>query len=273
MINLTKEFVVNNIPIRKRESSKFDYGNVLIIAGSDKYAGAAIIATSACVNAGAGLVSLASKKDIFSSIRNTYPEIITIDFYNKSFFDEAIKKADVIAIGPGLSLEDEGNYIFNYVMERIFPHQILLIDASAIKIYTDYFFPINPKKIILTPHIGELYYLLDKKSFSDLKCKEFVEKNNSILVAKSHNTKIYTKDSTYINKLGSPAMATPGMGDMLTGMMAAFLAIYPDELTAVISSVFIHSYIGDKLSNTRYIVLASEAIKEIPFVMKSLIPL
>ncbi len=256
---------------RKSYSSKFDYPNVLIIAGNYLYTGASIICSGACINSGAGLVRVATSKNNAISIKSSYPEVIAFDWYDKYSFDAAIKKADTIAIGPGMISDPECEYIFSYVMERISKRQNLVVDAGAITMLSDYFFDINVKSLTITPHLGELKKLLklDNPSIKDI--ENYQSKSKSNLVIKGYRTKIYTEIGVFENTTGSPAMAVAGMGDMLTGMIAAFINQFEDVISAVKAAVFIHGYISDELSKTHLITLPTKCISNISTVMKGLL--
>ncbi|PID82611.1 MAG: NAD(P)H-hydrate dehydratase [Clostridiales bacterium] len=256
---------------RKSYSSKFDYPNVLIVSGNYMYTGAAILCSGACINSGAGLVRVATAKKNAIPIKSNYPEVIAFDWYDKVSFDSAIKKADTIAIGPGMVLDGECRYIFSYVMERISKNQNLVVDAGAIKLLSDYFFEIKVKSLTITPHLGELKYLLKSAKPSHDDIVNFQNKTNANLVIKGYKTKIYTKDQIFENTTGSPAMAVAGMGDMLTGMIAAFINQFSDEVSAIKAAVFTHGYISDQLSKTHLTTLPTKCISNISDTMKGLL--
>lgn len=85
---------------------------------------------------------------------------------------------------------------------------------------------------------------------------------------KSHRTEIYTTNEQYRNPLGTPAMATGGMGDTLAGMITGFLAQFPDKEAAICAAVYLHSQIGEELGKKRYVVLPTEISQQIPRFMK-----
>ena len=100
---------------------------------------------------------------------------------------------------------------------------------------------------------------------------EAVERIGATVVLKQHGTEIYfCNDDVYKLPIGTPAMATGGMGDTLAGMITSFVGQFDNFKEAVTSATYMHSFIGEKLSDTMYVVPPSRLISEIPYVMKQL---
>ena len=97
-----------------------------------------------------------------------------------------------------------------------------------------------------------------------------VDRIGATVVLKKHGTEIYFRNEDYKLSIGSPAMATGGMGDTLAGMITSFVGQFDSIKEAVMSATYTHSYIGEKLSETMYVVPPSRLINEIPFAMKQL---
>ena len=98
-----------------------------------------------------------------------------------------------------------------------------------------------------------------------------VERIGATVVLKQHGTEIYfCNDDVYKLPIGTPAMATGGMGDTLAGMITSFVGQFDNFKEAVTSATYMHSFIGEKLSDTMYVVPPSRLISEIPYVMKQL---
>ncbi|TBW74073.1 ADP-dependent NAD(P)H-hydrate dehydratase, partial [Staphylococcus epidermidis] len=100
--------------------------------------------------------------------------------------------------------------------------------------------------------------------------REAVDKLGATVVLKKHGTEIFFKDKEYKLPIGTPAMATGGMGDTLAGMITSFVGQFDSLQDAVTSATYIHSYIGEKLSEKMYVVPPSKLINQIPYVMKEL---
>jgi ADP-dependent NAD(P)H-hydrate dehydratase / NAD(P)H-hydrate epimerase len=243
------------VPKRKRLSSKFDYGKVLFIAGSEKYPGAASLAANAAINSGSGLVYLAS-----NAFHNAIvPEVIPIKlegnsngfiaFSNLELLKNRIDKTDSIAIGCGLGDEEESlklaTELITYACEN---NKRILIDADAIK-------AINletklNKNVVITPHVGEFSRLtgLDRNEItlsSYYLANEYSKLLNCNILLKNVPTIITDGENTFLNIGGNPGMATGGSGDVLSGIIASLMARDIDMLHAIALGAYLHSKSGD----------------------------
>ncbi|MBV1820939.1 NAD(P)H-hydrate dehydratase, partial [Bacteroidales bacterium MSK.15.36] len=130
----------------------------------------------------------------------------------------------------------------------------------------------NP--IILTPHPGEMSRLTGM-SIKDINknridiAKGFARENQVIILLKGYNTVITDGYKTFVNSTGNSAMASGGMGDILTGIIASFLAQGYNPLESASIAAFLHGYCGDKLSQNMHSVSASEVLRIFPYVMKN----
>lgn len=241
-------------PKRRRISSKFDYGRVLIISGSKQYPGAAALTANASVQSGAGLVRLATT--YFHSA--LFPEVIQIKLpetddgtiSEKSFecLKSEIEKADSVAIGPGIGSNSETLELIRKVVECIGDRKPLVIDADALRI-------VEPtmklsKNVVLTPHTGE-FSRFSKAERKDVErnsyfiAKEWAEKFECIIHLKYVPSITTDGNFTYLNLAGNPGMASGGSGDVLTGIIASFLARGMAPLVATALAAFVHSRAGD----------------------------
>lgn len=244
------QFILRNkisrsLPRRKLESHKGDYGRVLIIAGSSGMTGAAVLASRGALRSGSGLTYLAVPKDLVNIIDSQTPEVITlpIDKYKTV-------KPNVVAIGPGLGTSAKVKKILRSLLLRKIS---LVIDADAINIIAKK--PNSLKKakanIIITPHPGEMARLLKRKIKDIQKNREALaletaKKYNCIVVLKGNKTVIADpKGNSIINPTGNPGMASGGVGDVLTGMIASFIGQGLSLFDAAIAGVFLHGLAGD----------------------------
>ena len=121
------------MPQRESVSHKGTFGKLLIIAGCDRYRGAAILATKGALNSGVGLISVASTEKVLNAVSNTHPEPILIDTVNDiEYFEENLKNYTTCLIGPGLSLSPHSHYLFDIVLKK--SNCPLIIDADALNI-------------------------------------------------------------------------------------------------------------------------------------------
>ena len=183
-------------------------------------------------------------------------------------------KADVVLIGPGLGENSKAEVVFQMVLEHISEHQILIIDGSALNLLAKAK-PITVKTnhLILTPHQKEWERLsgiaISNQTIENTKAalQEFPEQ--TVLVAKSHQTKIIQGNQVGELTVGGPYQATGGMGDTLCGMIAAYLpslktislTVLPQQRTYIPTSLI-------NLANKYYVVLPTTISAELPRIMK-----
>lgn len=275
MIDITK----NSLHIIKQRpliSHKGTFGKLLIIAGSKNMGGAAIISSSAAVYSGTGLVTVATEPSLFNAINSSIPEVMTIDYFNEFELINTIRSVDVILIGPGLT-PNKSNELVNIVANYISKPQTLIVDASALNsLSTNLSILTNLKcNLIFTPHQME-WQRLSKISIaeqSDLKNLEFINQLpiNPIVVLKSHQSKIYYKNNTYLNIAGNPGLATGGSGDSLAGIIAAFVCQFGSSVNSVIAATYLHSDLANQIYKDNFVVLPEILIKKIPNYMKKVV--
>ena len=271
---------------RKVDSHKGDFGHVLILAGSARFSGAAVLCSQACLRAGAGLVTLGIPKSLnkaFIKIKPTeamtlpLPETKEITLSPPAFskIREFAKKINVLVIGPGLSQNRSTQSLIRKLAScAVKP---LVIDADGLNALVGYL-SVLPKKIpvILTPHPGEMARLLKVKVAQVQKdrkkvAKDFVNRYNVILVLKGHQTIVVEKNrELFINKTGNPGMAKAGSGDVLTGIIAAFLAQGLSGFEAAKYAVYLHGLAGDLAAKekTQLAMIASDIIDKLPKAIK-----
>ncbi|EAS19004.1 sugar kinase, yjeF family [Flavobacteria bacterium BBFL7] len=240
---------------RKKFSHKGDFGHVLTMAGSKGKIGAAVLATGAAVNMGAGKVTAYIPEHANSILQSSIPEVMTISSKSKDYitdFDHDLKDI-TLCVGPGLSTGDDVKHAFAKALSQ--QTQPVIIDADGLNILSDNsdYWKLIPKNSILTPHDGELEKLIGQwnDDYDRLeKAKKLSIDKDVILVLKGAHTIIISGKNLYINDTGNPGMATAGSGDVLSGMIAGLLAQHYDALTAAVFGVFIHGRAGDIASQT-----------------------
>jgi hydroxyethylthiazole kinase-like uncharacterized protein yjeF len=262
------------------DSFKNAHGHALVIAGSRGYTGAAVLCGNAAMRSGAGLVTIATPASALASIAaSAMPEIMTTALAETdrgAVSEEAIdhvmqlaRKAAVIAIGPGLSAEDERThrFVFSLVKKRQIP---MVIDADALNCLAAYSGSGWPAELqgsekaqlILTPHAGEMLRLLGTTAKSALGdrvavARDFATEHKLILVLKGTRSLIAAPDGrVFINPTGNAGLGTAGAGDTLTGLIAGFIAQdsatlknSSDPLAATIAALYIGGLAGDLAAN------------------------
>jgi NAD(P)H-hydrate epimerase len=235
---------------RKPDSHKYDFGHVLVVAGSRTMPGAGALCCLGALYSGAGLVTYAVKEDfLIQSCCMSRPEII---FYvYKTTLDILkyikLKKVTSIVIGPGL--KTDFRFVYSIISSISIP---TILDASGLAVFNGISHKLKDVKssLVLTPHLGEFSKLLGMagdviKNNREKIVADFSKKNSLICVLKGKNTIVASGEKIYKNNTGTPAMATAGSGDILSGMIASFINIGADIFEAVKFAVFIHGLAGE----------------------------
>ncbi|PRP66873.1 NAD(P)H-hydrate dehydratase [Nonlabens agnitus] len=252
---ITRESAQNIYRPRKKFSHKGDYGHVLVMAGSKGKIGAAVLASTAAINSGAGKVTAYVPSCGNDILQSSVPEVMTIadsgvDQLND--FKTELEKY-ILCVGPGIGTSDEVVSAFAKAIKL--QSSPVLIDADGINILAANIELLKdvPAKSILTPHDGELERLLGgwDSSMERLdKAREFSMQHDVILVLKgAHSITVY-KDHMYINDSGNAGMATAGSGDVLSGIISSFMAQSYDPLMAAVFGAYIHGASGDIAAQT-----------------------
>ena len=221
--NLYQEFDnLIHIEKRERDSHKGYYGKVLIVAGCEGMAGAALMCGKAALRGGAGLVRFSVPKEIYPVLQLGVPEATCLP----REFEEAVNihEYEAIALGPGLGLLKSNIPTIKKILNEY--RGKLVIDADGLNCIMKYSLYGNlsatEAKVILTPHQGEAKRLLEVEQIEDDRqsALDISEAFNATVVMKGANTLVVEKDRGYRNKTGNPGMATGGSGDVLTGTVA-----------------------------------------------------
>ncbi|WP_251908399.1 NAD(P)H-hydrate dehydratase [Lentilactobacillus kefiri] len=264
---ITKSILKDVIRKRPADSFKGTYGKIVLIGGSQNFGGAIIMASLAAVYSGAGLVTTVTDPSNQASLHDWLPEAMFVD-WNK--FDQAepiIKAADVIVIGPGLGTDNHAFDMLTKVFEIVSKGQKLVIDGSALTLVAANNMKLPTDSLnILTPHQMEWQRVSGIKiaDQSPENNQAVAKQLNAIVVVKSHRTQVYANDTIYENTGGTPAQATGGMGDTLTGMVGGFTAQFKDTPKAVLAAVYSHSAIADKLAEKQYVVMPHQISESLP---------
>lgn len=269
-IEVDYEMVKNLLVKREENSYKKDYGQVLVIAGSMGFSGAAYLTTQAAVRSGAGLVTLCVPKEIQDIMSIKLTEAMTINFEQSDKIGNIMVKSNCIAIGPGMGVSKLTlNAVKNTIENAECP---IVIDADGLNVLQGRLELLSEKNntIILTPHYGEMARLtgltVDEVKANRIEvAREFAREHDVIVLLKDHRTIITDGNIVYENSSGNSAMASGGMGDTLTGIIASFIAQGYDPLEATYISAYIHGYCGDRLGENMFCVNATHIIDELPF--------
>lgn len=272
---LEKEHIKKLIPLREKHSHKGNFGRTTIVAGSIGFTGAAFISTQAAVKSGAGLVTLCCPDNIQDILSAKLVEAMTVSFNDNNRLNDIFKKSDVIAIGPGMG-NNEGTL---RAVKDIIKHTNcpIVIDADGINVLKENLDILNEKhnEIVLTPHLGEMSKItglpIDKIESNRIEvARTFAREYDVILLLKGYNTIITDGKTVAVNPTGNSGMASGGMGDCLTGMIASFISQGIDAFDAACLGAYVHGYCGDKLIKDMYSINAERLIDEIQYALKEL---
>jgi len=286
LIQLEDAFL--GLPKKIINAHKYSSGKVLVIAGSGQYVEAACLTANSVLRIGAGSCFLAFPKSIKNVALEKLESPVLLPYEDsgkefishKNIFEltEKIKWADVIAIGPGLGRNEETiQFVHNFLSTS--KNKKVVIDADALfAISKNVYKKFDLNKKILTPHHKEFADLIDI-SLDELENnllqygRNFAKENSCYLVLKGAPTIIFNPNGeSFINSVGNPGMAKFGTGDVLTGVIAGFLAQSKEIERTLISAVYLHSLTADLLisKKTEYGIIPQHLIEEFPNAIKYL---
>ncbi|MEO6523958.1 MAG: NAD(P)H-hydrate dehydratase [Mucilaginibacter sp.] len=261
---------------RKPFDHKGTYGHALIIAGQAQTMGAALLCSSACAHTGAGLTTACVPESGLSALNSALPEVMALIHAGK---DKPVIKWDkfnAVAIGPGLGTDGFSFALLDTAF-KAYLHP-LVIDADALNILADNYYLIKkvPVNSIITPHMKEFDRIFGEHTswwnrIETMRNK--AKEHNLNIVLKNRYTIIATPaGKVYFNPTGNPAMASGGMGDVLTGIITSLLAQGYSPEEACIVGVYLHGKTGDDMAfpDKLSTVLAGELAKNIPVTLAKL---
>jgi NAD(P)H-hydrate epimerase len=275
---------------RRLNAHKGNFGHIFVLAGSARFSGAAVLCAEAAMRSGAGLVTLGIPKSLNNSIIKIKPkEIMTLPLaetrestlsigsYKK--IKDFAKDIDVLVVGPGLTQNKSPQALIRKIISKI--NKPTIIDADGLNALVGHLDILRCTSYelrctILTPHPGEMARLLGisiKEVQSKRKeiAEKFAKDYKVTVVLKGHNTIVADyKGNLYINRTGNPGMATAGSGDVLTGVIAAFLGQDLNAFDAAKYAVYLHGLAGDLAAKekTEISLIASDIIDKIPEAIK-----
>lgn len=236
------------LPRRSRLAHKGECGHVLIVGGAPGMSGAVRLAGEAALRAGAGLVSIATHPRHADWLNLARPELMVHAVADAEGLGPLLERADVIAIGPGLGRDAWGRALWERVCGL--PHP-LVVDADALNLLAET--PFSRSDWILTPHPGEAARLLGVSSAEVQNdriaaAQSLQRRFGGVIVLKGAGTLIQAPPAAIpvVCSQGNPGMASAGMGDVLTGIIAALRAQGLPPESAARAGVCLHAAAGDR---------------------------
>lgn len=284
---LTAGYIRTLFKIRKPDSHKGDFGQVLIVAGSRGFSGAAALCAQGAVRGGAGRVTVGVPECLQMVMETKTTEAMTLtlpETLSGGLGRDAIRLVNdfaehmgVVAVGPGLGRQDQTLEAVREWLRTV--EKPLVLDADALfalaghlELLTE-----SASMSVLTPHPGEMTTLTGR-TVKDIQknrtesARQFATQWGCVLVLKGAATVVAFPDGeVYLNPTGNASMATAGTGDVLTGLVAAFIAQGMSTHEAALAGVFTHGIAGEAASRGKPIgMTASDLAEAIPVAMQKI---
>jgi hydroxyethylthiazole kinase-like uncharacterized protein yjeF len=278
---MTREHI-RKIPARREDSHKGDYGRVFVVAGSPGLTGAAFLCCEGALRSGSGLVTNGIPESLNPVMEVKLTECMTLPLTEtqhqtlglaarQEILDFA-KKCDVVALGPGLGRDSETKPLVKRLVQEI--ESPIVLDADGIialegdiDVLKD-----RNRRLVLTPHPGEMASLTGKEvaevqSMREDIAKSVAEVTGAVVCLKGHRTVVAGPEGeVYVNETGNSGMATGGMGDILTGMIASFMGQGIDDYSAAVIAVYLHGAAGDIAAEKKgpFNMIATDVLEYLP---------
>lgn len=278
---LDVERLIPLIPIRDKETHKGSYGHALVIGGELGKIGACLLTAKAFMRAGGGLVSVALPECSYTRIEPTFLEAMYLPLKTETPYLafaclDALRRASqtrtVTVIGPGLGVFPDTERLVCELVRTI--ETPMVLDADALTCLAPHLEQIDFRRvpIVFTPHVGEMARLMHVSTAEILADRDQIARTLATrlgvyVVLKGHQSRIaMPTGELYRNPTGNPGMATAGMGDVLSGIIASFIAQGLHVRDAVMLAVFVHGAAGDHVATAQGEngMLASDVIEALP---------
>ncbi len=279
------------LPRRPRDTSKRDYGRVLIVGGSSGMAGAPALSAIASLRSGAGIVELLVPEQVASIAACFHPCVMTHGLSGRAdgtFASDAIdqileraRRADAVAVGPGIGRSESVQLLVQQLWEELPQPAVFDADALwALSQTSQRQLALHAGPRVLTPHAGEMQQFLDvgpllDRSLLEAAAAAFALTTATVVVLKGPDTFVVDPTRRVHNHTGNPGMATGGAGDVLTGVVAALLGQHSgrnheehglDPFNAARLAAWVHGHAGDIAAETRgeISLIASDILDALP---------
>ncbi len=234
------------LPPRSRAAHKGDFGRVVLVGGGAGMPGAIKLAAEAALFVGAGTVTVLTRPEHVGVVLAGRPELMVRGVADGTEASNGLRSADVIAVGPGLGVDEWGRSVLEAVLDSDRP---TVVDADGLNCLVGT--GLKRSNWVLTPHPGEAARLLNQNPREIQKDRlksaaGLLDTHGGIAVLKGPGTIVATSgEGPWICDRGNPGMAAPGMGDVLTGVIAGVAAQCGNLFSAARVGVFIHGAAGD----------------------------
>ncbi len=284
---ITPKEVAPLIGPRPADSNKGNFGHVLVIGGSVGKAGSVAMAGFSVLRAGAGLSTVATPKSVLSTVAGFHPETMTeplpetdegtiaLSALEYGRMDQLVEHKTVLAIGPGISRQEETSQFVRTVVTKYKVPMVL--DADGLNAFEGRAAELRAGDLVITPHPGEMSRLTGL-SIPEVQrdrvnvARNFAREHGVIVVLKGHRTLVAKPDGeVWANTTGNAGMATGGTGDILTGMVAGMMAQHKSRIAeAVCAAVYLHGMAGDVACESvgEQSLVATDLVRALPEAMR-----
>ncbi|HAA75617.1 TPA: bifunctional ADP-dependent NAD(P)H-hydrate dehydratase/NAD(P)H-hydrate epimerase [Candidatus Latescibacteria bacterium] len=246
------------LPARRGDAHKGDAGRVYVLAGSAGMTGAACLTSLAALRSGAGLVTLGLPKSLNDIAEVKLTEVMTIPLPEvrkrrclslraRGWIQDAIERADAIAIGPGIGRHHETSELVRRLLKE--SRTPITLDADGLNAFENNAGALSETEsaCVLTPHVGECRRLTGEPVTDPIaSARALADTTGSTVLLKGAPTVVTSPDGQcYVNLSGNPGMATAGSGDVLTGLITSLLAQGVDPVRAAVTGAYWHGLAGD----------------------------
>lgn len=268
------------VKARPVDSHKGDFGKLLVVGGSETYSGAPVLVSLAALRTNVDLTYIAAPEKTAYAISSMTPNIIAIKLAgsrlnpdNVSEIEKYLRRVTAAVIGPGLGLHAETKTAVAEVVAAA--EEVgtpLVLDADGLKAFAEFKRPLQVP-LILTPHSGEYRLLTGKDLPSSLeerakKVKKTAAKLNAVVLLKGNTDIISDGKQVKLNFSGNPGMTVGGTGDVLVGIVGAFMAQQADPFRAAVAGAFINGAAGDFVKSEKgYHMVPTDLLDWIPEVI------
>lgn len=243
---ITDEQLAGLLPRRSRAAHKGDFGHVLVVGGGQGMPGAAILCGEAALRSGAGRVSVATYPEHVTTLVNERPELMATGVRDATDLAGPLQGSEVLVVGPGLGQTEWADSLMTYLQAHDGPS---VWDADALNWLAEH--PAPNERRIITPHPGEAATLLGTTTpaiQADRRAAvcALQDRYGGVAVLKGAGSLIKGReDAIFVSSSGNPGMASPGMGDVLAGIIGSLLGQGLELRDAAVAGVELHAQVGD----------------------------
>lgn len=270
--------------VRKPRSAvahKGDSGRLLVVGGSEVFSGAPTLVALAAMRTGVDIAYLAAPANAAQTISSISPDLITIKLEGKHLntgnvetLKTYLSEADAVVVGPGLGLHsDTIEFVKKFIEVDEIVGKPLLLDADGLKAFAQFKRPLRVP-YVLTPHSGEYAILTGKKLPENMEdrvaaVQKTADSLGAVILLKGHTDIVCDRKRVKLNLTGNPGMTVGGTGDLLSGIVGAFLAQQVNPFRAAVAGAFANGAAGDFVADEiGYHMVATDLLEWIPHVLE-----